>query len=464
MADTDSSPSAARSAGKPPTSRLSRSARLGGLVAGQSARWVGTRAANVVRSPDRAEAATGERAAALARELVQQLGQMRGAAMKVGQVLSTIDFTALPEDERENFKQTLARLRDDVPPLPFRQLEKLLREELGAKPSAIFAEFDEEAFAAASIGQVHRAVTLEGRDVAVKVQYPGVAEAVDTDLRNLTLLLPLVRRLAPGLDVKAIAGELRDRIGEEPDYEIEAQNQRRVGRAFRGHPFITVPGVDTSLSTRRVLVTDFVEGLSFEGVKRLPEADRDRFAEIQFRFFYGLVTREHIAAGDPHPGNTLLAPDGRVVFLDFGFIRRMDPAYLEAERVLARAVIAGDADAVKASLAHLGYLPDPERFVAEDLLGQLRMAGEWYFEPGFRRLDPEYVRATIEVATSPRSPYFAQMRRQTVPAQALLIRRMEGLLFSVLGELRAGADWGSLALEYIAGRPPATELGRFEEE
>src|ERR671916_3348568 len=345
-------------AGKPPTSRLSRSACLGGLVAGQSARWVGTRAANVVRSPERADAATGERAAALARELVEQLGQMRGAAMKVGQVLSTIDFTALPEDERENFKQTLARLRDDVPPLPFRQLEKLLREELGAKPSAVFAEFEEEAFAAASIGQVHRAVTLEGRDVAVKVQYPGIAEAVETDLRNMGILMPLVKRLAPGLDVKAIAGELRDRIGEELDYEIEAQNQRRVGRAFRGHPFITVPGVDTSLSTRRVLVTDFVEARDFEHVKRLPEAERDRFAEIQFRFFYGLVTREHIAAGDPHPGNTLLAPDGRVVFLDFGFIRRMDPAYLESERELARAVIAGDADGVKASLAHLGYLPD----------------------------------------------------------------------------------------------------------
>src|SRR5215203_4405220 len=185
---------------RPPTSRLSRSARLGGLVAGQSARWVGTRAANVVRSPDRADAATGERAAALARELVEQLGQMRGAAMKVGQVLSTIDFTALPEDERESFKQTLASLRDDVPPLPFRQVEKLLRDELGEKPSAVFSEFDEAAFAAASIGQVHRAVTREGRAVAVKVQYPGVAEAVDTDLRNLTLLLPLVKRLAPGLD------------------------------------------------------------------------------------------------------------------------------------------------------------------------------------------------------------------------------------------------------------------------
>src|SRR5215203_6817137 len=133
---------------RPPTSRIARTGRVGGLVAGQSARWVGTRAANVVRSPERADAATGDRAAALARELVEQLGQMRGAAMKVGQVLSTIDFTALPEEDRESFKQTLAKLRDDVPPLPFRQVAKLLREELGEQPSDVFAEFEEEAFAA----------------------------------------------------------------------------------------------------------------------------------------------------------------------------------------------------------------------------------------------------------------------------------------------------------------------------
>src|SRR5687767_14504819 len=172
---------------RPPTSRISRSARLGGLVAGQSARWVGTRAANVVRSPERADAATGERALALAHELVEQLGQLRGAAMKVGQVLSTLDFPGIPEEERESFKATLASLRDDVPPLPFPKVRKLLESELGERLGAAFSEFDEEAFAAASIGQVHRAVTADGRPVAVKIQFPGVAEAVETDLRNAAL-------------------------------------------------------------------------------------------------------------------------------------------------------------------------------------------------------------------------------------------------------------------------------------
>jgi len=449
-------------ADKPPTSRLARSARLGGLVAGQSARWVGTRAANVVRTPDRADAATGERAAALARELVEQLGQMRGAAMKVGQVLSTIDFTALPEEEREHFKQTLAALRDDVPPLPFRQVEKLLRDELGERPSAVFASFEEEAFAAASIGQVHRAVTHDGRAVAVKVQYPGVAEAVDTDLRNLTLLLPLVKRLAPGLDVKALYGELRERIAEELDYELEAQNQRAIARAHRGHPFAVVPAVLTELSARRVLVTELLVGERFEAVKRRDAATRDRFGEMVFRFYFGLVHHMGRVSGDPHPGNYLLLEDGRVGFLDFGLMRVLEREYLDAESAIAVAVEERDAASVHALLARLGYLPEPDTFVPEDLLGQLAAMGAWYMEPGARRFSPQWVAELLDSTTGPRSPWFGQMRRQSLPPQALLLRRMEGLVLSSLGEARACADWHAIAREYYAGGAPATPLGAAE--
>src|SRR3954447_1212260 len=211
---------------KPPTSRIARTTRFGGLVAGQGLRWAGTRAANALRSDERADAATGERAAATARELVKQLGQMRGAAMKVGQVLSTGDFTAIPESEREEFKTTLASLRDDVPPLPFNKVERLLKDELGSPIADAFSEFEHEAFAAASIGQVHRAVTADGRRVAVKIQYPGIAEAVETDLRNLRALVPLIKRLAPRLGVRALLAELRERVGEELDYDVEAQNHR----------------------------------------------------------------------------------------------------------------------------------------------------------------------------------------------------------------------------------------------
>ena len=412
-----------------------------------------------MRTPERADAATGERATALARELVAQLSQMRGAAMKIGQVLSTVDFTAIPESEREEFKRTLASLRDEVPPLPYPRMAKLLEQELGGPLSERFEDFEREAFAAASIGQVHRAVTKDGRRVAVKVQYPGVAEAVETDLRNLQVLLPLVKRLAPGLDVKALAGELRERIAEELDYEIEAQNHRAVERAWRGHPFVHVPPVDTSLSSRRVLVTELLEGRRFEAVKALGEAERDRFGEIVFRFFFGTLNHLRRAAGDPHPGNYLLLDDGRVGFLDFGLMRVVDADYLEGERELARAAVARDAEGVHAGLAALGFLPDPPSFEPERVLGQLRTAGDWYFTPGFKRLSPGYVAELMETGSSPRSEYFDEMRRETLPPQALLIRRMEGLVLSVLGELRAGADWSALGAEYYDDGPPSTPLG-----
>ncbi len=424
---------------KLPTSRIARTAKFGRMVGG----------AAIKRNDP----------VAVADQLVTQLGQMKGAAMKIGQVLSTIDFDIVEESEREAFKERLASLRDAAPTVPFARMEKVLRAELGGPVSGTFAELDSEPVAAASIGQVYRARTHDGRDVAVKVQYPGVAEAVETDLRNMAMLFPLVRRLAPGLDVKALGGELRERISEELDYELEAQHQRRVARVFRGHPHVLVPGVDTALSTRRVLVTEFVSGSGFAAVKQLDEGMRDRFAEIVYRFFWGLLSHESLVAGDPHPGNYLLCDDGRVCFLDFGLMRAIDARYLDDERALARAVIAGDAPAVHGLLASLGYLPDPSSFAPDQVFEQIADAGAWFFVPGFRRLDPEYVRVHMEATGSPRSPHFEHMRRQTLPPQALLLRRMEGLLFSVLGELRAGADWGLLAREYIDEAPPSTAIG-----
>jgi predicted unusual protein kinase regulating ubiquinone biosynthesis (AarF/ABC1/UbiB family) len=449
---------------KVPTGRVARTARFGGMVAGQSLRWAGTRVANVARSEESGERAMEERALATAQELVEQLGRMRGAAMKLGQVLSTVDFVAIPEGERERFKETLASLRDQVPPVPFKRIEKLLREELGGAVGEHFAEFEQEAFAAASIGQVHRAVTNDGREVAVKVQYPGVAEAVEADLRNIQVFLPLVKRLAPGLDTKALAAELRERIGEELDYELEAQNQRQVQRAYRGHPFVVVPAVDTALSTRRVLVTEFVHGRRFGEVKQLPEPERDRFGEILYRFYWSMVLHLGRASGDPHPGNYLLLADGKVAFLDFGLMRSIDRNYIERESELAQAVVRGDAAETHRLFGDLGYLPDPAEFDEQAVLEQLLVAGEWFFRPGFRRLSPGYITELIEAGSSPRSPYFEQMRRQTVPPQALLLRRMEGLLLAVLGELRAGADWHMLAREFFAGDPPSTPLGAQDAE
>ncbi|MDO8186077.1 AarF/ABC1/UbiB kinase family protein [Conexibacter sp. JD483] len=455
-------------AGRLPTGRLARTARVGGLVAGQGARWAGMRAANRVRSPERAEAAEQERTAALVDQLVTQLGQMRGAAMKVGQLISLADFDGLPEEQQEELQRRLAALRDDVPPVPFPKLEALLRKQLGGPLSQTFSAFDERAFAAASIGQVHRATTRDGDEVVVKVQYPGVAEAVETDLRNASLLLPLVRRLAPGIDAKALMTELRERIGEELDYELEAQSQRRVERLLRGHPFARVPRVRTDLSTQRVLISEYVEGERFEAVRRLDEAARDRYGEIVFRFFFGLTYRDRIALGDPHPGNYLLCADGRVCFLDFGLLRDVPPARVTGEAALAAAVRDRDPDALTQALVTAGYLP-PARAAAVDpewAMGALALATRWYARPGYRRFSPGDARPPREReggrSKQERSEDRAQANLFTLPPEALLIRRMHGIVAVVLGQLRAGADWGAIAAEYLHGAAPSTPLGEAE--
>jgi predicted unusual protein kinase regulating ubiquinone biosynthesis (AarF/ABC1/UbiB family) len=201
------------------------------------------------------------------------------------------------------------------------------------------------------------------------------------------LLLPLVKRLAPSLNVKALASELRERIVEELDYELEAQNQRRIERLRRGHPFISVPAVNTGLSTRRVLVSEYIEGERFGAVRRLDEPQRDRYGEIVFRFYFGLLYRDRIALGDPHPGNYLLRPDGHVGFVDYGLLRDVSAARADAERGIAHAVRAGDAAALKSALVAGAYLPsDGAELVDGELaLKLMRRATRWYAIPGERR-------------------------------------------------------------------------------
>ncbi|HKJ35896.1 MAG TPA: AarF/ABC1/UbiB kinase family protein [Solirubrobacterales bacterium] len=463
-AEPPSEPAATDGAPRIRTGRIGRTAGVGTLVAGQGVRWAGTRVANLTRSEEARQQKTDERVAAIATQLARQLGQMKGAAMKIGQVLSTIELPGLSEEGQEEFRAALAELRDNAPKFDYADIETVITEDLGGSVADHFAEFEREAFAAASIGQVHRARTHEGDEVAVKVQYPGVAEAVEIDLRNLHLILRLVKRMAPGLDAKAVGGEIRERITEELDYELEAQNHRAIQRAYRGHPFVVVPRVHTGLSSRRVLTTTYLDGRRFEDVAGLEEAERDRFGEIVFRFFLSTRNRTGMVLGDPHPGNYLRLTDGSVGFLDFGLLRRVPPEHLELERSLARAIGENRAEDVHALMSTLGYLPEPEDFDPEALLDQVRTGAAWLFEPGFRRLDPAYAHELLEQGGSPRSPHYEAMKRQTMPPASLLMRRQEALILVVLAQLRAGADWQAIAAEYAFDGEPSTELGGQEAE
>src|SRR5436189_244002 len=230
------------------------------------------------------------------------------------------------------------------------------------------AAMDARHLEAASIGQVHRAVLPDGRRVAVKVQYPGIAEALRADLQNAQMLMRMAKALAPGLDARAAAAELKERVLEELDYEYEAQNQRTFSRAYRGHPFIYVPDVITRLSRRRVLVSEWVEGHGFDHVKQLPQEEKDRFAEIVFRFCFGSIYHLQHFNADAHPGNYLLMEDGKVSFLDFGMTKQLDKEQIELEIAAVEATLDEDPQELRVALGELGFLHKPKRIDAEKLM------------------------------------------------------------------------------------------------
>ncbi len=452
--------------GKGPTrGRVARTALLGRVAAGGAARWAGDRL-DARGTAEQRQRRRGDRVVATIDSLVDQLAVMRGAAMKAGQVLSTIEFPGLDPDQSEYLQQRLASLRDDIPAVEWKQIREVLEGEWGRPPEAVLAELDPEPAAAASIGQVHRGRTHDGEEVAVKVQYPGIAEAVVSDMRNLRMLSPILRRLMPGLEVKDILAELAERVTEECDYELEASSHRRIARRWRRHPFVRVPAVDTQLSRRRVLVTEWVDGIGFREVMEQPDAVRDRYAETLYRFYYANAGELDIALGDPHPGNYLLCDDGRVAFFDFGMIRELPAGYLRREGEVLAAIRDSDADGLVHAMRELGYLPGlSAEWDAEVILDSMRQAGWWFLEPGPRRLTPEDLWRGGEALREDGSRQaYEQMRRMTLPVEALLLRRMEGLLFQIASTVRAEADWSALISELVEGGEPATELGREHAE
>jgi predicted unusual protein kinase regulating ubiquinone biosynthesis (AarF/ABC1/UbiB family) len=449
---------------KIPTSRVGRTARIGGLAAGQAIRQAGTHAANVTRTKEGRQVALERRHIEAAEQIVAALGTMKGAAMKLGQVMSFLDVGLVPEDYREEFQLKLAALRDAAPTVSFKDMRKVIEEELGEPASEVFADFDEEPVAAASIGQVYRARLKDGRDVAVKVQYPGVASAVRADMQNLGLILRLLKRIAPGMDPQAIGAEIRNRIEEELDYELEAQNQRTLARIFRGHPFIHIPGVVSSLSRERVMVSEYVEGLRFEAFKNDPQADRDRIGEILYRFYFGCLYRHGQFSGDPHPGNSLLMPDGRMAFLDFGLFKRMPAGAVQLEMAVARAIIEGDTATIMRLGTETGFFPEPEKFDPELVLEHFRAATSWYTVDQDLELTPEYATQVLIDMSDPRSEYFGQLRHESAPPDHIFGRRMEVLTLAVIAQLRAHGNFHRIAREWFYGDEPSTELGRQEAE
>jgi len=447
-----------------PTGRLRRAAKTGGALGPSTVRLFSTLAGNVARDPDRASELLERRHEQLAEQAVAVLANLRGGAMKIGQLASFLDVDFIPPEYRDVYQEKLATLRDSAPPMGWKKVRKVLESEWGEKPESIFEEFEETAAAAASIGQVHRAVLPDGRRVAVKVQYPEIADALEADLGTASILVAMARAVVPGIDPQEIAGELRERVLEELDYELEAGNQRAFARAYRGHPFIHVPNVVTDLSRRRVFVSDWVDGMPFAQVKELPGEERQRFGEIVYRFYFGSMHYLGRFNVDAHPGNYMLMEDGRVAFIDFGSVKEVD---VERLRVgLQLMVAAGERDAARAAdlLVELGYVRDELPPNLDRLLAQVRNGRAWVTDDRETTIDRNYVARVIASQSKVDTEAFRMVRQLRPVAEDMMLERIGIGVFAVLGQLGVTRNWHRMAREVWFGDPAETELGRQEQD
>ncbi len=392
-----------------------------------------------------------------AEDVAATLGTMKGVLMKIGQMASYIDGGLAP-----GVRRTLSRLQDSVPPMSAELAARMVETELGLPPERAFAQWDPEPIAAASIGQVHRAITLDGRAAAVKVQYPGIAEAIAADLRNVALLRRMLRVTAPSQDVDALFAELRDRVLEELDYRMEADNQRLMAAYYHGHPTIHIPGIISELSTQRVVTSELAAGARFAELAGWSQTERDLAAETIYRFVFRSLYEVRAFNGDPHPGNYLFHGGGRVTFLDFGLVKHFTPDELRPLMQLARHLCMNhDPQAFRQSLENAGFLLPNAPLSTDTIVDHLGVFYDTIREPGALTITEQYASAVVRRFFDVRNPVAAYVR---IPRSYVVLQRINLGLFAVLGELSATANWRAIAEEiwpFVQG-PPSTPLGRAE--
>ncbi|MBA2426921.1 MAG: AarF/ABC1/UbiB kinase family protein [Actinobacteria bacterium] len=443
-----------------PTGLVQRSARLAGQTGKSAARFVGTRM-KAFASPDRAQEYLDDFHEQTAEQLVDMLGNMKGAAMKVGQLASFYELAG-PDETMSTYREKLTMLQSSAPAMEPEASRKVIEDEFGRPVEAVFADFEEEPVAAASIGQVHRARLLSGETVAVKVQYPGVDQAIRSDLKNLSAMMKVSVAMAPNLDPKEVANEVRDRVLEELDYRREARNQQRFSELYEGHPFVVVPKVFPEYCRRRVITQEFIVGRPFQEAMGWSQAKKDQLAEIFFRFFYGSFNRFNIFSADPHPGNYLLLERGKVAFLDYGLVREVDAQSLHLLHEIVFALIDDDRDRCRRALEGIGIL-NPRTPEIDAIWEHLKTINILVLENKPLTVDPTLVQSMTAAGVDPRSSAFQTLRKVGVPGVVVTLNRMSFGVVSLLGRLEATANWQAMARELWLGDPSDTELGKREE-
>ena len=437
--------------------RAGRNARLALLGARTGGSYARHRARRVFADAGQRRRLDTEFEMRTAEQIAETLGHMKGALMKVGQMASYLD-QGLPEHVRT----VLAQLQQHAPPMSAELAAGVISDALGAGPEVIFAEWDPVPIASASIGQVHRAMTHEGRAVAVKVQYPGIAEAIAADLDNAGLLFAGLGQLFPGLEHRTIVAELRERLIEELDYEQEARNQDLFRQCYLDHPYIHVPEVLHDLSAATVLTTELADGVDWPEALTWSQEERNLTAETLYRFAFGSLFGLAAFNGDPHPGNYIFRPGGHITFLDFGLVKRFTPEELEDFGEMIKHIVIDPVPArFRATVERLGLLPEGLEVTDDEVFDYLRHFYDFVEQDGIYTITPEFGSETVRRIFDTSGPYATIQKAANVPPSFVIIQRINLGLYAMFGELMATGNWRRLAEEiwpFVAG-PPSTPMG-----
>ena len=387
----------------------------------------------------------GSEAAAQAVEL---LGNLRGLAAKVGQMASYVDGV-VPEPHREAYERLLGKLQKATTASPFPQVQAIVEQELGQPLAALFADFESVPMASASIGQVHRARLHDGREVAVKVQHPGIETAVEQDLANAGAMASLVSTLGPrAMNVRDVHDEVAERFREELDYRLEAERQQRFATICAGEPLMHVPAVIASHTSRRVLSTELVRGHDFAYAASRDPAGRAHYAALLWRFVFKSILVEGVFNADPHPGNYIFHEDGRVTFLDFGSVQVIEPLFLHAARAMHRAAIDNDEAGFRVAAARACQTqPGPYE---TDLLTYLWRCMDPLKQSPFH-MQRDYVAHVVKSTQELKRHLFNKQSNVTPPPVGVaLLNRLQFGFYSVLARLDAVVDYQGLQRELLA--------------
>jgi predicted unusual protein kinase regulating ubiquinone biosynthesis (AarF/ABC1/UbiB family) len=429
-----------------PRGSVSRTARLASLplgAAGRATLGLGKRL-----SGQSADAVSAELQQRTAEQLFAVLGQLKGGAMKLGQTLSVFE-AAVPEEMAAPYREALVKLQEEAPPMPVRTVHAVLAQQLGGMWRQRFAEFDDQPAAAASIGQVHRATWRDGRDVAVKIQYPGAATALMSDLNQLSRFARLFAVLFPGMDVKPLIAELKARVVEELDYGMEADSQRGFAAAFAGDPQIAVPRVVASAP--KVIVSEWLDGIPLSRIIASGTREqRDRAGLLMALLHFSAPQRAGLLHADPHPGNFRLLPDGRLGVIDFGATARLPDGHPEPIGRLLRWALEGRAEEVLADLRAEGFVLPNAQIDAPGVHDFLRPMLDPIAEPTFH-----FTRAWMQEQAAriadPRLEASRLGRQLNLPPAYLLIHRVTIGSIGVLCQLDAEGGFRGVLEEWLPG-------------